>query len=183
MPTDNEYLKDAVERLCQGLVTIREDPDEEGNLGDLIVTSAQTYALPYPSGSDWVTANPLRLSRQEQPQGSPFVEQTWDVPTKIGIGNLGQELGGIQQAKLWERIPMIINWITEHPHLQFAEATEALTYLDTTIGVKVSPGAIQARVEDQETSKIIWFEIIVQIPFRVPMNTEKYQDGQLITVT
>ncbi|MHC5061989.1 MAG: hypothetical protein ACYTFK_12995 [Planctomycetota bacterium] len=176
MPDSNLYLKEAVDRLIEGLATLT-DSD-----GDNIVIETQAFIEPYPTGSDWAAANPFRLSRQEQPQGSPTIEQTWDVPIKIGIGNVGMEYGGIQQEKLWERIPIVVNWITEHPHLQFAQATSLLTYLDTTIGVKVAPGSVQAIPEDQETGKLLWFNITVQIPFRIPMNIVKYQDGQLIEV-
>jgi hypothetical protein len=176
VPESNTYLQEAIERLCQGLVTIT-DSD-----GDNIVMSAQTFIEPYPTGSDWAAANPLRLARQDQLQGSPVVQQIWDVPVRIGIGKLGQELGGIQQAKMWERIPLVINWITEHPHLQFAQATDQLTYLDTTVGVKAQTGAINARPEDTEKGKILWFDITVQIPFRIPMDIIKYQDGQIIEV-
>lgn len=176
MPDNNLYLNDAVERLAQGLISLAD------NDGDPIVERVQTFLFPYPNGPNWVCIHPSGLSRQEEPAGAPFKSQTWSVNVRIGVGNLNQEFGGIQQTKLWERLPIITNWITEHPHLQFATATSMLTYLNTTVGVKVVPGAIQSRVENLETAKYLWTEIIVQMPFRVPMLEVKYQDGERSTV-
>jgi hypothetical protein len=177
VPDDNLYLNDAVEQMMVGIETLT-DSD-----GDDIAETVRTFLFPYPTGSNWICAHTASLSRQEKPAGSPHIEQTWGVPVRIGVGNIGQELGGIQQTKLWERLPIVINWITEHPHLQYAGNTELPTYLDTTIGVKVQPGAANSRVEQTETGHVLWTEIIVQIPFRIPITLIKYQDGQLIEVT
>jgi hypothetical protein len=177
VPESNTYLEEAVTRLAQGLESLT---DSDGND---IVETAQLFLEPYPSGPNWVCLHTFGLARSEEVQGFPMLEQTWNVNMRIGTGNLNQEYGGIQQTKLWQRAPIITNWITEHPHLQFEGATDLLTYLDTTIGVKVAPGAVQSRVENLETGKFLWAEVIVQIPFRVPMKIIKYQDGQLIEVT
>ncbi len=176
MPDNNLYLIDAVKRLGQGLESLND------SAGDPIIEAVQLYLEPYPTGSNWVCLHPFGLTREEKPAGAPFKEQTWGINARVGVGNLGQEYGGIQQAKLWERLPVITNWITEHPHLQFAGATSLLTYLDTTIGVSVQPGATRSRIERLETGNFIWSELTVQIPFRVPMNVIKYQDGQEIEV-
>ena len=178
MPESNTYLKEAVNRLVQGLKTII-DSD-----GTTIITDAQAFIEPYPTGTNWATVHPFGLVRQEEVQGRPLVLQTWNIPIRVGIGNLGMEEGGIQQEKLWEWIPLVTNWITEHPTLQFAAVADEddLTYLDNTVGVKALPGAMQARIEDKVATKLVRFEIIVAIPFRVPIKKIQYQDGELIEI-
>ena len=175
MATDNLYIMNAVTRMAQGLISLV-DSD-----GDDIVENVQLFLFPYPGGSNWICVHSPRLITQEKSGGKH--KQVWSINLRIGVGNLGQELGGIQQTKLFERIPIIANWITEHPHLQFAGATNLLTYLDTTIGISVQPGTTQSRVENTETGHFIWAELTVNIPFSLDMSITKYQDGQLITVT
>jgi hypothetical protein len=177
MPANNLYLKNAIERLAIGLVGLKDSEN------DLVVNKVQTYALPYPTEDNWVTISPFGLARNSKIVAFPVMEQVWNVALRAGVGNLGAEYGSIQQTKLWERLPIITNFITEHPHLQFAGYTDELEYLDTTIGVKIADGAVQARVERQETGDILWVQVTVQIPFQVPMKIIKYQDGQVIEVT
>jgi hypothetical protein len=174
--TDNLYLYNAVKQLAQGLLGLSDDD------GDSIVEVVQLFIEPYPTQDNWVCLHGFGLTRQQEPDGFPAIKQTWDVSMRVGIGNLNAEYGGIQQSKLWERIPTIINWIETHPHLQFAGNTDLPQYLDTTVGVKMRPGSIATRVEELETGKVIWGEFGVLIPFRIQRTIIKYQDGQLVEV-
>jgi hypothetical protein len=172
----NLYLKQAVAKLVEGIEGLTD------NDGDLIVQTGQLFDIPYPTADTWVCVNPRNMTMTEVPDGFPAVIQTWNVPIKLCIGNLGAEYGGNQQGKIWERLPTVINFIETHPHLQFAGNTDLTPFLDTTKGVSIQPGSMLTSTENLETGDLLISNFVVAFPFRLQRITIKYQDGQLVEV-
>lgn len=174
--TEHTYLKDVADNLEIGLAGLVDSDGEPTNL------RVQKYLLPYPTEPSWVCIHMFGSTMTAEQEGGPRrSNQTWEMPIRVGIGDLGQEWTGIQQEKMFEILPLIVNTILAHPNMTFTGATEKPRYLSPE-GASIRPG-FQTNIETVETGKILWVEFVITLPFIVDLTVIKHNpDGTEITL-
>jgi hypothetical protein len=155
----SSYLNQAVHNLAEGLRLLTDAR------GQPLVASVQNYLEPLPTTSTWMALMPgqTQLGINEN-MGTDYDRQIYNVIIRWVVGTRGEMFDGELSGLVWQHLPLLINYINQHPALVFHERQAQIENLSPE-GVRCTGATRQGTFRDDPEH--IGIEVAVTVPFHI----------------